>query len=179
MATFNDEWGSVQTLIFSPDGKLLASPRWGGGVRLWDVNAQKTFGDLRGHRVGVRDVRFAPNGKTIATAGYDGTARLWDLQTQRELAVLRPLDRASSVAFLPDGQRLAIGGEGDTVSLWDTSSQQQLATLAVPTSPARGVEWMEFHADGNTLLLATKEGMLAWRAPSFEEIARAEKPNQR
>jgi eukaryotic-like serine/threonine-protein kinase len=71
----------VQTLAFSPDGKILAS---GAGfvestIRLWDSATGIELGRLEGHRTWVSALVFWPDGKTLASASADQTIRLWDI----------------------------------------------------------------------------------------------------
>jgi RNA polymerase sigma factor (sigma-70 family) len=72
-------------LVFSPDGRLLATPRFylpgqssrQPGVLLWDMGTGKER-----HRFDAGDIwsfAFSPNGKTFATGGIDGTVLLWDM----------------------------------------------------------------------------------------------------
>ena len=71
-------------MVFSPDGKLLATSGEDGTTRLWDTNG-KQIATLKGHQGSVRSVVFSPDGKQIATSGDDGTARLWQLRGIDEL----------------------------------------------------------------------------------------------
>ena len=75
----------------------------------------------------------------------------------------------------PDGRRLATGGSDtkDAVKLWDLVTQRELLSL-----PGEGQYfiYLTFSPDGNTLVAITFDGIAhVWRAPSWEEIAVAEK----
>src|SRR5262249_2570610 len=77
----------VSHVVFSPDGKRLASAGADKTVRLWDEGG-KEVAVLKGHTDQVLDMAISPDGKRLASAGWDGTVRLWGLDG-KEIAVLK------------------------------------------------------------------------------------------
>jgi WD40 repeat protein len=73
--------GQVESIAFSPNGRLLASTTWENVdvIRLWDTANGTLLAKLDGHRGRVNSVAFAPDGKTLASAGADTTVLLWDV----------------------------------------------------------------------------------------------------
>ncbi|GAA2626833.1 hypothetical protein GCM10010411_74800 [Actinomadura fulvescens] len=133
--------GSVNTISFSPDGRLLAT---GGGGRvichgksrecgamtsagddtakLWSPATGRQVGPpLSGHTGAVTAVAFSPDGRLLATGSADGTARLWDVRTRRPVG--SPLTghtkAINSLAFSPDGATLLTGSDDQTLRQWD------------------------------------------------------------
>ena len=81
-ADFTGHTGTVYSVAFSPDSKILASASRDGAVRLWDVATHRQIGKpLTVHAGGVTSVAFSPDGTTLATGSEDGTVRLWDVAT--------------------------------------------------------------------------------------------------
>ncbi|MEV2234597.1 WD40 repeat domain-containing protein [Streptomyces phaeochromogenes] len=146
--------GSVRSLAFSPDGKLLATAAADRTVRLWDVSRRRGVAVLTGHRKAVASVAFSPDGRYVAAGGADGTVRLWNASTHRRGAVLRGNQGAvTAVAFSPDGELLAVGGRDATIALWAPDTSKRLARL---TGHGKGVVnggvlALAFDPDGRTL----------------------------
>ena len=68
----------VGSVVFSPDGKTLASGSWDNTVKLWDVAKGKVIRTLCGHSRQVRSVVFSPDGKTLASGSFDPPVKLWN-----------------------------------------------------------------------------------------------------
>ena len=128
----------VDSVKFSPDGKLVAAAGGGASIFLWDAEDLRVNSVLRGHEFGQRvyTVAFSPDGETLASGSSDETIRIWDLATGEEVAILKghvtPDKRDNSgtvngVAFSPDGQLLASGSDDATVRIWCVATLQEIA----------------------------------------------------
>jgi WD40 repeat protein len=75
----------VNSVIFSPDGKQLASASADRTIRLWDVASGEEMNVLRGHDDAVNSVAFSSNGGQLVSASADQTIKLWDVNNGNEL----------------------------------------------------------------------------------------------
>ena len=104
---------SVGIVVFSPDGKLLASSQDGGEVRLWDVSSGKNLAVLYRELNGVRhhcgSLAFSPDGKLLA-GGVEGRwVVLWDTAKCAKVGIIEASefhDYSSCLAFQPNGKTL-------------------------------------------------------------------------
>ncbi len=71
----------VNSVEYSPDGKLLLSSSSDGTAKVWDVKSGKLLHDLSGHMGDLFDAQFSKDGKMILTASQDRTVRIWDAKT--------------------------------------------------------------------------------------------------
>jgi WD40 repeat protein len=126
----------TSNLVFSPDGRTLASASWDNTITLWDVATGKALRSLSGLADISGPLAFSPDGRTLASGAGDTAIELWDVTTGQALRALTgSTDEPLSVAFSPDGKTLASGGYDNTVKLWDVASGKLLSTFGVPNPP--------------------------------------------
>jgi WD40 repeat protein/serine/threonine protein kinase len=146
-----------------------------GSVTVWKAEAGWAQTNFPAHRRSVVGTCFTPDGRTLATGGEEGTAKLWDVATQHEIVTLRGhLRSIHAVDISPDGNRLATAAGGvESIKLWDMHTHQELITLV-----GEGALMLKlvFSPDGNKIIGRNDSGRVQiWRAPSWAQIAAAEK----
>jgi len=115
------ETGDPQpAVVFSPDGRLLATGGYANEVKLWDTVTGQVVRRLGsgGGRSGLTPV-FSPDGATIAVGNRNSNTLLFDVATGRRLLVL-PKRETQGLAFHPTGRTLAIAYADGSLRLWET-----------------------------------------------------------
>ena len=141
----------VESIVFSPDGKTLASlskpSNWSRGtskmdILLWDAETGNLKHTLTYDKY-VRLVTYSPDGKTLAVA-VDKLIYLYDVHSGK---LENTLLGYAPFVFSPDGKTIAVNGFINTISLWN-------AVLGTPLRPLNGplaVTSLQYSPDGKTL----------------------------
>jgi WD40 repeat protein len=182
-ASLTGHTSAVGCVVFSPDGKTLATASADKTVKVWDSRAGEVKHTLRGHVGQVSSVAFSPDGKTLASGGWDSTIRLWDVQKGKLKKTLHndPKNKTpvQAVVFSPDGRALASGdwGSGAPAKLWDLKTGRFKA-LAEHDAKAAS---LAFSPDGKRLVVGgdgpgvmslwdVEAGKLLWRMNRHRHI---------
>lgn len=141
--------GAINSVAFSPDGKLLASGSRDSQVNVWDTATWLKLRTLKGVDKAINSVAFSPDGRTLAGAGNDAAISLWDTEAWEKKKELRGhADLINSVVFSKDGKFLASGSKDRTIIIWDASTGDRVNLL---DGRSRAVESIDFSPDGKML----------------------------
>jgi WD40 repeat protein len=156
---------SVNSVIFSQDGKSILTASMDGTARLWDISSGKLIHTLKGHDSSVNSAVFSPDGKSILTASTDKTARTWNIDSGKLLHTLEGhSDYVSSAVFSSNGKRILTASFDQTARIWDASSGILLFTLEGHTNRITSAI---FSPDGKSILTAsTDETARIWDTSS-------------
>jgi WD40 repeat protein/uncharacterized caspase-like protein len=134
---YNNFYGATR-LVFSPDGKLLATATVRSStVSLWETATNRKLRDLS--TAGQNTPAFAPSiafsrdSRFVATAAGDNSVTVWDVMSGRELQKLAGSQGTVMasigiyfLAFTPDNRLVTVS---DSLRVWDISTGGILRTL--------------------------------------------------
>jgi WD40 repeat protein len=153
LACFDDHHAEVRSLVFSHDGKLLASgdgfliPR----ICIHDVTAGKVLHFLDTAEQPVGALVFSRDNKSLKSVAGD---RIWSWDTKSGKVTgktqLKGVDPHGPKrrAWAPDGDSIALSDENGIIRLFDAASGEPRLELKGHTDV---VDWFAFSADGQLL----------------------------
>jgi len=130
-AVFTEVFRSQASLVWSPDGELLATGAGGGEIRLWRVANRQLAGVCAGHTGYIWSLAFRADGRLLASASADQTVCVWDLCNRQLIHCLRGHTRGvNSVAWTADGRSLISGSWDQSICVWDVETGQARQILS-------------------------------------------------
>lgn len=127
-----DGWAT--SVVFSPDGQMVAAGTWGGAIHLWSTSTGKEVRAIGGPG-GSSRIALSPDGRTLAAAGL-ATVRLLEVATGIERRrFIGGGGMFGEAAFAPDGNALATGNADTTILIWDLLGSKARSARAAPFTP--------------------------------------------
>ena len=151
---FSGPTGGVNSVVWSPDGKMIASAGDDHTIYLWDPDTGKEIRHWDGHKLAITSLAFSPDGKTLASGGRDKAVILWDPAGGQQLRTFSDTDQILALAFSPDGKLLASTGRSKTVIFSDPATLQPVSTIK---GFGDRVNDLAFSPDGKTLATAAND----------------------
>jgi WD40 repeat protein/serine/threonine protein kinase len=170
---------AMNSVVFSPDGRLLATAGPDRTVRVFEVDSYKPVTNLSGFngKIYSRALAFSPDGRFLAAKG-DQIMRAWNTKTWQEVfhqtigVAPNWIDELNTVLFSPDGTTLATkmqtASNEKGIGFWDVQSGRLLLRLDSPDY-SLGLA-MKYSPDGKMLALASFNKLQVHESRSLSSI---------
>lgn len=132
-------------IVFSPDGKTLASAcfsetvRLAANVQLLNVATGACTRVFVGHEHEAWCGSFSADGKTLISGSMDCSARLWNVDTSECTQIYRHGSAVFAIAVSPDGNTFACGLSGGTIALWSIATSSKIYDFVGHTYSVKSV----------------------------------------
>ena len=166
--------GRFHAVLFSPDGKMLATACHDGAVRLYDPATGKLLRTLKGHKLWADPMAFSADGKTLACGSGGGDVHLWNVP-KGTLKGLLPghltgyarnehKQAVDSVALSADGTTVMVADRKGLVRVWDIAGGKGTVSF-------KGGAMAVLTADGKHVISNTPWEVLVHRTSDGECVA--------
>lgn len=160
------EW--INSLSWSPEGKILGSGDEKGTLSLWNIGTGKLLKEFPQHSRRICAVSFSGDGKKVATGSEDSTIKILDLNTLTSPMTLEQSEAGENAVialrFSPCGRYLASAGEDGRARLWDPSSGNLITILG---GHEKRINDCAFSPDKKVMATGSEDGTVkVWELPA-------------
>ena len=170
--------GNVYTVVYSPDGKTIASAGKDGNIIIWDALNLTVIQTLllvpdrsQYNGYGAFAAVYSPDGKFLAAVGADGKLTVFDTSTwEIEYQIEAHKGQVRAVAYSHNGKYIATGGGDSTARVWDATTGKLIASLGGVGKEGNqyGIETVTFNLDDTILFVGGDSDLViyAWDVAS-------------
>ncbi|KIJ66844.1 hypothetical protein HYDPIDRAFT_26261 [Hydnomerulius pinastri MD-312] len=162
LKTYPNHSGTITSVAFLPDGKLIVTGSLDGTVRVRGMTDGQEVGKVIDHGSAVWAIAVSEDGKRLASGGGTSGVVVWDMESREKVVQGKgiAIDGIRSLSFSPDAKRLAIGSDAKVVRVWDTVTG---TTFPIPFIGHSGpVFCVAFSPNGERIASCDEEVIIVW-----------------
>src|SRR5688572_3712334 len=166
---YNNIFGATR-LVFSPDGRLLATGTFRSNtIKLWETATNRKLRDLSSSGQTASSlapsIAFSRDSRLVAASTADNSVKVWDVNSGREVQTLAgpqgTITAAVGVYFIGFASDNRVVTVSDVARVWDVASGRELRTLDTGGPNAAGIMGRDggvtLSADGTQLVFASDD----------------------
>ncbi|MCG9128766.1 WD40 repeat domain-containing protein [Candidatus Poribacteria bacterium] len=138
-ALLETERGIVGNVVFSPDGKWVATSNGDGIIKVREIETQQRVANIQGWHGGTSQLAFSPDSQYIAASGNGyRDVYVWCAKTGQHVATFKVRTTLKEgekypthfpLCFSPDGQLLAYSTGSSTLTVQNLKTREYFAYL--------------------------------------------------
>ena len=171
LRTFTGHSDKINKVVYSPDGKHIASASNDKTIKIWDAETGKLVKNLVGQVSGIKSAVVSRDGKFMLTfsgnffAQSPYTIKLWDIYNAEQLQTFKPSkQRLTCIDISSDGQIIATGDALRRVKLWKVGKYKSFRTFR---GHSQKVNRVKFFPSGKYVSSVSNDGSVCiWETDS-------------
>jgi WD40 repeat protein len=149
----------IDQILFSPDGRLVASLGRDNSIRVWELGTGRQVGEIVASETSISSMAFGPSSTVLYYAASDRTIRLWDVYTRDEILLKDNCNGSiQDLKCSADGRTLVWIEDGVAVQTWDLHTRRESGGIQPDPNNTRGpgeyARLVELSSDGALLAAA-------------------------
>jgi WD40 repeat protein/serine/threonine protein kinase len=149
--------GTITSVDFSPDSRLLATGSLDSTVRLWDLTSRRFIRKQRGHHEQVNALRFSGDGTFLVSSSLDGAVLRWAV---KPAAAAATRDEEEVLCWLSaDGEEIATASRTAGLHIWKTGSGETIKRLSTAATSRNAT--VRVSPDGRLAAFGQADGSIA------------------
>lgn len=138
---FETERGMISNIVFSPDGKWVATSNADGIINVREIETQRRVAKIQGWHDGTSHLTFSPDSQYIAASGREyGDVYIWSAKNGYHVASFKVRITSKEgekyptrfpLCFSPDGQLLAYSTGSCTLTVQNLKTKERFAWLVL------------------------------------------------
>ena len=151
IAEFKAHPRHAQAVLFSPDGRELATTGMDALAQVWAVPGFELDRSLRGHEKSVNAIALSPDGECAITGSTDRSVIIWDWKSGEPIHRMSGhRNTVAAVEFSPNGDVAVSSSYDGRVGVWKRGAD----SLEVFRAHPKHVTSLSFTEDGQYLATA-------------------------
>lgn len=131
LAALYGHTAQINSIAFSPNGRMVATSSWDGTLRVWDASTHHLLTTVSSPALrpdlAVESLAFGSDCRTLAGVSAE-TLHLWDPATGDRLATLAAGEPVAALRFDLEGRLVTISDDG-AIRWWDIDADHIVAEL--------------------------------------------------
>jgi WD40 repeat protein len=190
LRSFSNGLNAIQSLAFSPDGKILACCSGGLIDReyellIWKTDNGELINRIGGYKSVINDITFSPDGSLIAiSTGFapaggigvfpgvgesNNTIFVYSVETWKVFCTFQGHTSAiTTLVFTPDGTNLVSASNDRTIRIWNIKSRSESEKFPVQRVE---VSKIAFSSDGSILATSSNNSVILWDFAKRKQIS--------